>query len=92
VNGHGEGNTRAFHLLAGNYTSDWIVTGDCFQVGRLVSLEGRSVGPSNIVLPSEIYRSAASGQTQLYGVPEGNYYVSAGGTACDWLVTLTPLR
>jgi hypothetical protein len=36
--------------------------------------------------------SELRGQTQLYNLPETDYYVRAVGFDCDWTITLSPLR
>ncbi len=98
LSGHGSQNTRSFHLPAGNYTSHWQLT--CPSQGVFYS--GTTLRPvdssanarlqTNTLLPSGSYHgTGGSGDTNLYSLPEGDYYANVNDSGCNWAVEIRPL-
>jgi hypothetical protein len=98
ISGQGTMNTKPFDLAAGNYTVDWTAK-DNQGSGRVGCFHGASLKP---VTPGRSFSESlgsgqvgasqtATGQTQIYGVPAGQYYVDTT-SGCAWTITLTPLR
>jgi hypothetical protein len=91
VSANGGKNSAPFHL-AGNVTSNWTVGGGQFCSGsaRLEAVDGHLIMSDNHVIPLGLYAKSASGQTQIYGISDGQYYVSTD-INCNWSVSLSPL-
>jgi hypothetical protein len=93
LNGKGTLNTQAFHLSAGNYNVNWKA-----HVDEVFGSYGASLKP---VTPNSRFFSgslgssgflkqgqSADGQTVVYNVPEGDYYVDASSPGATWTITL----
>jgi hypothetical protein len=91
LSGHGEINTRPFHLVDGNYTSDWTVSGHCFHAARLTAVDGRRLR-EDALSPAEVFDGSRTGQTQLYNVPAGDYYAALNDSGCDWTINISSLK
>jgi hypothetical protein len=83
-------NSTPLHL-AGNYTSNWSVSGAklCSGSAKIVAVDGHFIR-NNEVIPLGFYDQPASGQTQVYGLTDGQYYVSTN-INCNWAINLSPL-
>jgi len=89
-----EGNSRPFTLQGGHYTARWqarsLTNGVCFYVASL-----RPVTPNERFITSSLGTAQVQsgglqiGETQIYNVPPGEYYV-ASSSACGWTITLSP--
>lgn len=89
-------NTRAFQLAGGSYTAKWTAKlqarqSSCYVGARLNRADDQSMVES--VMSTTLNQqtaASASGETQLYGVKAGRYYLDATTTGCDWGVTFIP--
>jgi hypothetical protein len=95
VQGTGTLSTRAFPLRGGTYTVTWTAQdstpGDhvgCFHGARLGSADTGDVlyqdDLGSGLVPSD---GSTGGETQLYQVPAGSYYVKAD-SGCLWTITI----
>jgi hypothetical protein len=97
ISGPGEMNSAAFHLPPGNYTVAWSGacndTYSCYGSLRLSGVNVPSFYGERIGAPGTLARGASSsGETHLYGLREGDYYIEASATSSKsfpWSVTFT---
>lgn len=99
IEGEGGFNSAPFSLPAGNYLVTWTAkpqassrVNQCFY--------GASLKPVTPAAPGSGFISASlgnaqvdgtkTGETRIYNVPAGDYYVTAS-SSCRWSVTLTPV-
>lgn len=98
ITGDGTGNSRPFTLLGGHYTARWEArppnNNPCSYIASL-----RPVVPNKQFITATLGQSSVptggaplTGETQVYNVPPGEYYVASVGSGCGWSVTLSPLR
>lgn len=85
VNGSGTGNSAPFELGAGDYRATWQARGSCFVWLELQAATGAYLPGGTIAL--QMVNGSASGETYLYGLPAGRYYVAANA-GCPWSVTI----
>jgi hypothetical protein len=99
----GAQNTRPFTLQGGNYVASWRAARHaadptpCVHAASLSSTV-RSGFSSSVPAFTDpiggvrtISQGPASGESQIYGVPPGEYFVDYSGS-CEWAITITPLR
>ena len=91
-------NTRPFELKDGDYTAKWTASlksdrSSCYFGGRMhaVSTQGYVETIANTTLSSREKKSD-KGETQIYGVEAGRYYLDMVTTGCSWTVTIEPQR
>lgn len=97
ISGTSQINSAPFELPGGAYRVDWSMrTGssslsyvdlDDVTTGRLAQ---QVVSPSAASAASAVANTGFGGQTFIYGVKPGHYYLDVRAPA-DWSVTLTPI-
>ncbi len=95
LSGDGSQNTRPFDLRGGDYTVTWRASlrgnsYSCFAGGRIKPTGGDGFGES---LFSEVLtrdNRRASGETQLYRLKRGRYYLDVDASGCEWSVEIRP--
>lgn len=97
LTGKGTLNTPPFSLAGGVYKATWQATAEasrfnvgCFHGARLQSSEGRAYSDSTGSGQAPA-GSTMTGETFLYNVPAGRYYLDAT-SGCQWSVTLAQQR
>lgn len=89
-------NTAPFDLAAGNYKVQWTASRGSMPAGNMIVYAKRVDGgffPGMTALTNELIgqdRTSASGETYLYGVRDGQHYLTVT-SAGEWSVTLTPV-
>jgi hypothetical protein len=90
VSGAGRQQSAPFHLDGGAYRADWTYAKPV-AVGTSIMMEGADASTSSYgVIVNGDPIGATSGQTFVYKLKPGSYYVSAQ-VAAPWSVTLTPI-
>lgn len=96
LSGTSDQNTRPFELRGGTYTARWSAQlqprdASCFVATRLRRAADQRLIDG--VFSETLNRrgpTSAGGETILYGVSPGAYYIDATSSGCDWSVTLSP--
>lgn len=90
-------NTKPFTLKSGNYTVSWKTelrrdSSSCFSGATLYRVEGKRYIESlySLTLKREGGDRSASGDTEVYGITAGQYYLDVTTTACSWSVEIKP--
>jgi hypothetical protein len=90
-------NTKPFALLAGAYTVTWKTelrrdSASCFSAATLYRVDGKRYVQSlySVTLNRDGGDKNASGDTEVYGVTTGQYFIEANTTACSWSVEIRP--
>jgi hypothetical protein len=97
VEGQRGGNSRPFTLQGGHYTARWeahsLTSGMCFHLASLRPLTPNKQFITATLGTAQVPGDGTSqtGETQVYNVPPGEYYVSSS-SACGWTITLSPFR
>ena len=96
LSGDRDENTRPFTLRGGNYTVEWETqlrrdASSCYSGATLYRVEGRRYVESlySLTLKRDDERSA-DGETQVYDLAAGQYYLDVGTTGCSWTVEIRP--
>jgi hypothetical protein len=97
ISGTSQVNSAPFELAGGAYRVDWgmrtgtssfsFVDLDDAATGRLAQ---QVVSPGAVTAASAVANTGFGGQTFIYGVKPGRYFLSARAPS-DWSVTLTPI-
>ena len=96
ITGEGTVNSRPFTLLGGHYTARWEArppnVNPCSYIASL-----RPVVPNQQFITATLGNASVpaggaplTGETQVYSLPRGEYYVASVGSGCAWTVTLSP--
>lgn len=90
-------NTKPFTLKSGNYTVAWKTelrrdATSCFSAATLYRVEGKRYIESlySVTLKRDGGERSASGDTEVYGITAGQYYIDATTTGCSWAVEIKP--
>lgn len=89
--GQGDGQTPPLDVPAGNYAVHYQFDGTCFYGGTLVPID--SADPLDFPQDLGTGTGPVAGDTNIYDVPGGTYYVkmiTGPAPGCPWTVTLTP--
>jgi hypothetical protein len=90
ISGAGRQQSAPFHLDGGAYRADWTY-GKPVAVGTSIMMEGADASTSSYgVIVNGDPIGATAGQTFVYKLKPGSYFVSAQ-VAAPWSVTLTPI-
>lgn len=90
-------NTKVFALKGGRYTATWETKlrrgqTSCYTSARIYRASDKRLLETvySTTLSERERQTSASGETQIYGVPAGEYYLDVEETGCSWSVTITP--
>ena len=78
-------NTKPFTLAGGDYLATFTTKGTCFDASDLMSVADGFVDE----IHSGMVEGEAKGETALYGLQPGKYYLRAN-SGCFWTVTIGP--
>lgn len=90
-------NSKPFTLKGGRYTATWDVKlrrgqSSCYTSAKILRTSDKRLLETvySTTLSDRDRQSNASGETQLYGVPAGEYYLDVAETGCSWSVEIKP--
>lgn len=95
LSGERSQNTKAFSLSGGNYTATWDIkvargSTSCYGSASLYRVEGKQyIEQLFSALLNDDRGKSADGETQLYGLNAGQYYLDIN-SGCPWSVEIRP--